>query len=160
MLFCLVWLGLVWTFEVDRDIPTEYHTYVIEETVSDNIYTVTKRPDWVVPENVPEYVTVTVYQPTVFQCDSDPDVLADGTKIDVYQAGEYRYCALSRDLLKRWGGNIAYGDTLLIEGVGHFSGKWVVKDTMNSRWTNRVDLLTSIGTRNYKFEDAKFRKVM
>lgn len=99
-------------------------------------------------------VTVTVYHAVVGQTDSTPHILADGTKIDIDRAGEYKYCALSRDLLERWGGEFAYGDTIYLEGVGKFSGAWIVKDTMNKRWTNRIDLLVDLDTRPYKWETA------
>ena len=119
-----------------------------------------ERPSWVIPENVPDQVVVTIYHPDPKQTDDTPNILADGTKIDIHKAGRYRYCALSRDLLERWGGNYAYGDTLILDGAGHFSGKWVVKDTMHPRWENRIDLLVDLGTRPYKFEVATIRKVL
>ena len=43
-------------------------------------------------------VTVTMYHPTKNQTDSTPDITADGTKINIWKASEYRYVALSRDL--------------------------------------------------------------
>ena len=38
-------------------------------------------------------VTVTTYNPTVKQCDSTPNITADGTKIKTWRATEYRYVA-------------------------------------------------------------------
>jgi 3D (Asp-Asp-Asp) domain-containing protein len=114
-------------------------------------------PDWV-DTKIIDIVTVTIYNAVSAQCDDTPNILADGTMIDVSRAGEYRYCALSRDLLARWGGRYQYGDTISINGAGNFSGKWVVKDTMNKRFTNRVDLLVDEGTRLYKYEYASLRK--
>ena len=49
-------------------------------------------------------VTVTMYNPTRGQTDSTPNITADGTKINIWKASDYRYVALSRDLLSRWGG--------------------------------------------------------
>ena len=63
-------------------------------------------------------VTVTMYHPTTSQTDSTPDITADGTKINIWKASEYRYVALSRDLLSRWGGPFEYGDFIVIEGIG------------------------------------------
>ena len=48
-------------------------------------------------------VTVTTYNPTRQQCDSTPNITADGTRINPKRATQYRYVALSRDLLSRWG---------------------------------------------------------
>tara|TARA_Y100000590_G_scaffold165545_1_gene189597 strand:+ start:572 stop:1066 length:495 start_codon:yes stop_codon:yes gene_type:complete len=88
-------------------------------------------------------VTVTTYNPTRQQCDSTPNITADGTRIKTWKATEYRYVALSRDLLSRWGGPFDYGDYIIIEGAGKWSGVYQVRDTMNPKWTNRVDILTT-----------------
>ena len=48
-------------------------------------------------------VTVTTYNPTIHQCDDTPHITADGTHFKTWKATEYRYVALSRDLLSSWG---------------------------------------------------------
>ena len=116
-----------------------------------------ENPDWVYPEYID--VVVTVYHAVESQTDDTPHITADGTVIDVRNAGDYRFCALSRNLLSRWGGSFAYGDTVLVEGAGRLSGVWIVRDTMHQRWKNRVDLLVDVDTRPYKFETAKLRSL-
>jgi 3D (Asp-Asp-Asp) domain-containing protein len=93
-------------------------------------------------------VTVTTYNPTRQQTDSTPNITADGTKFKTWRATEYRYVALSRDLIARWGGPFEYGDYIVIEGTGKWDGIYQVRDTMNPKWTNRVDILTT----NSKFK--------
>ena len=88
-------------------------------------------------------VTVTTYNPTRQQCDSTPDITADGTRIKPWKATEYRYVALSRDLISRWGGPFDYGDYIVIEGTGKWDGVYQVRDTMNPKWVKRVDILTT-----------------
>ena len=88
-------------------------------------------------------VTVTTYNPTIGQTDSTPNELADGTKIKPWRATDYRYVALSRDLIARWGGPFEYGDYIVIEGTDGWDGIYQVRDTMNPKWTNRVDILTT-----------------
>ena len=88
-------------------------------------------------------VTVTTYNPTTRQCDSTPNITADGTKFKTWKASSYRYVALSRDLLSRWGGPFEYGDYIIIEGTQDRDGVYQVRDTMNPKWTNRVDILTT-----------------
>ena len=88
-------------------------------------------------------VTVTTYNPTRRQCDSTPNITADGTRINPRKATQYRYVALSRDLLSRWGGPFEYGDYIVIEGTNGRDGIYQVRDTMNPKWTNRVDILTT-----------------
>jgi len=95
-------------------------------------------------------VTVTTYNPTRAQTDSTPNELADGTKIKPWRATDYRYVALSRDLIARWGGPFEYGDYIVIEGTDGWDGIYQVRDTMNPKWTNRVDILTTNSRFKYK----------
>ena len=88
-------------------------------------------------------VTVTTYNPTKQQCDDTPNITADGTRIKPWRATEYRYVALSRDLIARWGGPFDYGDYIVIEGTGKWDGVYQVRDTMNPKWVKRVDILTT-----------------
>ena len=109
--------------------------------------------------NVTEFeVTVTMYNPTKGQCDSTPNITADGTRINPKWASSYRYIALSRDLLSRWGGPFNYGDYVIIEGTGKDDGVYQVRDTMNTRFTKRVDILKSKGSRKFKYNSVKLYK--
>ena len=101
-------------------------------------------------------VTVTTYNPTQEQCDNTPNQTADGTYIKPWKATEYRYVALSRDLLDRSGGPFNYGDYVVIEGTGSWDGIYQVKDTMNPKWTNRVDILTTNSM--FKYNNIKMYK--
>ena len=103
-------------------------------------------------------VTVTMYHPIPNQTDSTPNITADGTKINPKKASSYRYIALSRDLLKRWGGPFDYGDFVVIEGAGIYSGVYQVKDTMSPRFTNRVDILRSTGSKHFKYTNVTLYK--
>ena len=98
-------------------------------------------------------VTVTTYNPTRSQTDSTPNITADGTRIKPWKATEYRYVALSRDLLSRWGGPFEYGDYIVIEGTDGWDGVYQVRDTMNPKWINRVDILTTDS--RFKYTDVK-----
>ena len=103
-------------------------------------------------------VTVTMYAPVRYQTDSTPNILADGTRIRVQKASEYRFIAVSRNLLKRHGGFLEYGDFIVLKGTGQKDGVYQVKDTMNKRFVNRIDILESPGTKPYKVESAKIMK--
>ena len=103
-------------------------------------------------------VVVTMYHPTKGQTDSTPDILADGTKITIHKASEYRYVAVSRNLLKRWGGWLDYGDFIVLKGTDGKDGVYQVKDTMNQRFVNRIDILESPGVKQYRFDNAKIKK--
>lgn len=108
----------------------------------------------ILPLNLKIPVTVTIYHPVPEQTDATPDILASGKKIKIRTAGLYRYIAVSRDLLSRWGGPLSYGDIVYIKNAGELSGYYIVEDTMNARWTNRVDILRSPGAPLAKFEEA------
>ena len=104
------------------------------------------------------HVTVTMYQPLRYQTDSTPNILADGTRIRTQEASNYKFIAVSRNLLKRWGGWLDYGDFVLLKGTDHKDGVYQVRDTMNPRFVNRIDILESVNVKPYKFVDAKIIK--
>ena len=103
-------------------------------------------------------VTVTMYEPVRYQTDSTPNILADGTRIRVHKASEYRFIAVSRNLLKRHGGSLDYRDFVLLKGTNHKDGVYQVRDTMNKRFVNRIDILESPGVPPYMFQEAKIVK--
>ena len=104
-------------------------------------------------------VTVTMYEPVRYQTDSTPNILADGTRIRVHKASEYRFIAVSRNLLKRHGGFLDYGDFVLLKGTNQKKdGVYQVRDTMNKRFVNRIDILESPGVPPYMFQEAKIVK--
>ena len=104
------------------------------------------------------HVTVTMYQPLRYQTDSTPNILADGTRIRTQEASNYKFIAVSRNLLKRWGGWLDYGDFVLLRNTVGKDGVYQVRDTMNPRFVNRIDILESPGVKPYKFDDAKIIK--
>ena len=103
-------------------------------------------------------VTVTMYQPLRYQTDSTPNILADGTRIKTEEASNYKFIAVSRNLLKRWGGWLEYGDFILLKGTDDKDGVYQVRDTMNKRFVNRVDILESPGVKQYKYDNAQIVK--
>ena len=104
-------------------------------------------------------VDVTMYQPIHLQTDNTPNITADGTHIRISRASEYKFVALSRNLLDRWGGPFDYGDFILIRGTNHKDGVYQVRDTMNPKWVNMVDILESTDVKPYKYVDAQIYKM-
>jgi 3D (Asp-Asp-Asp) domain-containing protein len=87
-------------------------------------------------------VTASIYYPEVAQTDSTPLITADGSRINKKKPRKPRWVALSRNLLKIWGGKIDYGDSLRVKGISpELDGIYVVRDTMKRRLRNRVDIL-------------------
>ena len=104
-------------------------------------------------------VDVTMYQPVYPQTDSSPNITADGTRIRISKASEYKFVALSRNLLKRWGGPFDYGDFILIKGTPDKDGVYNVRDTMNPKYVNYVDILESTNVSPYKYENVHMYKM-
>ena len=78
-------------------------------------------------------LTVTSYRSVANQTDDSPFYTSIGEHVTPHGV------AVSRDLLKRWGGPLNYGDTVYVEGYG----MKVVNDCMNERYKNSVDLWVS-----------------
>jgi 3D (Asp-Asp-Asp) domain-containing protein len=104
-------------------------------------------------------VKVTMYQPVRRQTDSTPNILADGTRIRTQEASNYKYIAVSRNLLRRFGGWLDYGDFILLRGTDHKDGVYQVRDTMNKRFVNRIDILESPNVNPYMFPYAEIVKL-
>lgn len=88
-------------------------------------------------KNTITHVKVTCYQPVEAQCDTEPLITADGSKIDLHKLkkGNVKWCAISRDLL--WLFPKDKPKRVHIEGYGIYE----VRDVMNRRFNHRVDIL-------------------
>ena len=136
---------------------TLYFENVMDDTWKENSYLRNKVSQLENGTNIISYkVTVTTYNPPKAQCDDTPHITADGTHFKTWKATEYRYVALSRDLLSRWGGPFNYGDYIVIEGTNGWDGVYQVRDTMNPKWTNRVDILTT--NSRFKYDNVVMYK--
>jgi len=104
-------------------------------------------------------VTVTMYQPVPEQTDSTPNITADGTVIKVDRASEYRYVAVSQNMLVKNGGFLKFGDYVWVD-AGKKSGVYQVRDVMNRRYTDRIDILEGVDVRPYKYDNARMVKLV
>jgi len=103
-------------------------------------------------------VTVTMYHPVAEQTDDTPNITADGSVIKIKRASEYRYVAVSRNMLINYGGFLRYGDYVRV-AAGQKSGIYQVRDTMAARWINRIDILESPGVKPYKYNNGSLRRL-
>ena len=83
------------------------------------------------------HVTLTYYQPVKAQCDNNPLVTSDGSKINLkhLKSNRIKWCAISRDLLYLFPKDKP--KRVYIEGYGIYE----VHDIMNRRHTHRIDIL-------------------
>ena len=109
-------------------------------------------------ENNKHKVTVTMYHPVAGQTDDTPNITADGSVIKINNASEYRYVAVSQNMLTRTGGFLNYGDYVWLD-AGRKSGVYQVRDTMAPRWINRIDILETPGVKPYKYNEASIRRI-
>ena len=99
------------------------------------------------------HVTITTYNAVRSQCDRSPLITADGTKIDnrKVKSGEQKIVAISRDLLYA----IPLGSLIYVEGHGYYE----VRDTMNSRFKHRIDILQHYSKKKKKKDKIKIKLV-
>lgn len=89
------------------------------------------------PDALPHLIvldaTITAYSPSKRQTQGDPFEMA-WKRASINSLHQLRYVAVSRDLLKRFteGAPLKLGDSIFIE--------FIVGDTMDERWENRVDV--------------------
>lgn len=120
-------------------------TLFVWETPKPGKWTEEKMTSSFVTDDVEEdwgRVTVTVYNPVQQQCDSTPLITADNSEIDLkkLKQGKLKWVAVSRDLLKN--GKVKYGGRVKLKCKDKsLSGTYYVHDTMNPRWTKRIDIL-------------------
>jgi 3D (Asp-Asp-Asp) domain-containing protein len=87
-------------------------------------------------------VTATAYEAVAGQTDADPFVTADNSRIPKSYSSRTRWLALSRDLLRPWGGPFEFGDTVRVHGISPaLDGVYTVHDTMNRRHRRCLDVL-------------------
>lgn len=85
-------------------------------------------------------VTATAYNSLAYQTNSNPQITAFG---DSLKPG-LKYIAVSRDLLKM---GLKHNTPIKIEG---FDSIYLVKDKMNKRWKNRIDIYMGVDVKAAK----------
>lgn len=95
------------------------------------------------PKTPPVYtVTATAYEAVAGQTDAEPFVTADNSRIPKKYSSRTRWLALSRDLLRPWGGPFAFGDTVRVRGISAvLDGEYIIHDTMARRHRRCLDVL-------------------
>jgi 3D (Asp-Asp-Asp) domain-containing protein len=87
---------------------------------------------------IKQFVTLTTYSPTESETDSTPNITASGFKINLDNPSKHRIIAVSRDLKRKgW----KFGKKVKIKGAGKYNGVYTIRDLMNKRHKNRIDIL-------------------
>lgn len=108
-------------------------------------------------ENKPnvDVVTLTTYCPSSGETDSTPNITASGYKIDTTNPRRHRIIAISRDLKKKW----KFNQKVRIRKAGKYNGVYTVKDLMNKRYKNRVDILVGKDDRQVKLSNVQITAI-
>ena len=157
--------------KLEPDLETIYR---VEETVEDVLRdAVREDPEsWLSDKDYRDYakevleerniyvVTGTVYNAVKAQCNSNPLVTADGSKIDKdrLNSGDLKWIAVSRDLLKK---GLSYGDRVIIRNIGNqdYEGVYEIHDTMSERFTSCIDFLVPDHIKTGKWTDIIIEKI-
>lgn len=100
-------------------------------------------------------VTLTTYSPTVGETDSTPHLTASGFKIDTLNPKRHKIIAVSRDLKKKW----KFGTRVRIKNAGKYNGIYTIKDVMNKRFKNHIDLLIGGDDKHTTIKNVKIVKI-
>jgi 3D (Asp-Asp-Asp) domain-containing protein len=98
---------------------------------------VEKKEEETIVEEFKKIVTLTTYSVAEGQTDSTPNITASGFEIDENNPNKHRIIAVSRDLKRK----LKFGERVVLSNAGRFNGVWYVRDLMNSRFTNKIDIL-------------------
>lgn len=99
-----------------------------------------------------QLVTLTVYSPTEAETDSTPNLTASGFKIDESNPGKHKILAVSRDLKRKgW----KFGKKVRIKKAGKYNGVYTIRDLMNKRHRNRIDVLVDDDHKPIKMQNVE-----
>ncbi len=96
-----------------------------------------KKVEVKVVDEFEKVVTLTTYSTTKGETDDSPTITASGFEIDEDNPKKHRIIAVSRDLKRR----LRFGEKVVLSNAGRFNGVWYVRDLMNSRFKNKIDVL-------------------
>ncbi len=100
-------------------------------------------------------VTLTTYSTTVGETDDSPNITASGFEIDENNPKKHRIIAVSRDLKRR----LRFGEKVVLSNAGKFNGVWHVRDLMNSRFKNKIDVLINPNDKQTKMFGVVIKKL-
>jgi 3D (Asp-Asp-Asp) domain-containing protein len=100
-------------------------------------------------------VTLTTYSTTEGETDDSPNITASGFEIDEDNPKKHRIIAVSRDLKRK----LRFGEKVVLSNAGKFNGVWYVRDLMNSRFKNKIDVLINQNEKHTKLHKVIIKKL-
>jgi len=100
-------------------------------------------------------VTLTTYSTSAEETDDSPNITASGFEIDEDNPKKHRIIAVSRDLKRK----LRFGEKVVLSNAGRFNGVWYVRDLMNSRFKNKIDVLINQNERHTKLHKVIIKRL-
>jgi len=129
--------------------------YNLITSVSDMKNSVEKKVEEKVADEFRKIVTLTTYSVTEEETDDSPNITASGFEIDEDNPKKHRIIAVSRDLKRR----LKFGEKVILSNAGRFNGVWYVRDLMNSRFRNKIDVLINEDDKQTKMFGVVLKKL-
>ena len=123
--------------------------------MKDAIMKVEKKVEERVAEEFRKVVTLTTYSVTEGETDDSPTITASGFEIDEDNPKKHRIIAVSRDLKRK----LRFGEKVVLSNAGRFNGVWYVRDLMNSRFRNKIDVLIDVDDKQTKMFGVIIKKL-
>ena len=122
--------------------------------MKDEIIKVEKEVEEKVADEFRKIVTLTTYSTTEGETDDSPNITASGFEIDEDNPKKHRIIAVSRDLKRK----LRFGEKVILSNAGRFNGVWYVRDLMNSRFRNKIDVLINEDDKQTKMFGVVLKK--
>ena len=100
-------------------------------------------------------VSLTTYKPAIAETDSTPFETATGFKLDSVNPMKHRVIAISRDLKELF----SLGDKVKLTNAGKFNGIWFIRDLMNKKYKNKIDILINPNDPQVSIEGVVISKI-
>ena len=108
-----------------------------------------------VADEFEKIVTLTTYSTSAEETDDSPNITASGFEIDDDNPKKHRIIAVSRDLKRK----LRFGEKVILSNAGRFNGIWYVRDLMNNRFRNKIDVLINSDEKHTKMHKVIIKKL-
>ena len=132
-----------------------YNLITSASDANKKIVEIEKEVEEKVADEFKKIVTLTTYSTTVGETDDSPNITASGFEIDEDNPKKHRIIAVSRDLKRR----LRFGEKVVLSNAGRFNGVWYVRDLMNSRFKNKIDVLINPDDKQTKMFGVVIKKL-
>ena len=132
-----------------------YNLITSVSDMKDGVIDMEKKVEEKVAKEFRKVVTLTTYSVTEEETDDSPTITASGFEIDEDNPKKHRIIAVSRDLKRK----LRFGEKVVLSNAGRFNGVWYVRDLMNSRFRNKIDVLIDVDDKQTKMFGVALKKL-